>query len=359
MKRIGAACAQAGMVMGWPIYDTDGRLILDAGDEVDAESLTRISENGIAELIVEDRRLIDVPVEPLVPPAEEAMLIHGVRQIMTRLREGNSLHRENLAQMTQHLHGMIRSMSGSLLGEPSSAGCLNVETYDYVHPARVAGLSLILGMEYGVEASELVALGLAALMMNVGYVKLPEDALMMSGPLSPETWQTLAQHPVAGAEIVSAVDGVEEQVIEAIAQSHERFDGTGYPNGLKDKEISLFARILGMVDTYYALVSLRPHRNPFLPHEAIEFVMAYSMELFDPELVALFSRKVPLYSTGVSVKLSSNETGVVADANLGHIGRPVVRILVDRYGAEIKKPYELDLAAPDQQRELVVQVLDF
>ncbi len=359
MKRIGAAYAQEGMVIGWPIYDTDGRLILDTGDEVDAESLTRISENGIAELIVEDWRVIDVPVEPLVPPAEEAMLIHGVRQTMTRLREGNSLYPENLEQMVQHIYRMIRTMRGSLLGEPSSAGCLNVETYDFVHPARVAGLSLILGMEYGIEDSELAVMGLAALMMNIGYVKLPEDALIVPGPLSPETWQDLAQHPEAGAEIIAAIDGVDEKVVQAIAQSHERFDGTGYPNGLKGEDISLFARILGIVDTFYALVSLRPHRKPFLPHEAIEFVMAYSMELFDPDLVELFSRKVPLYSTGVSVKLSSNETGVVADANLGHVGRPIVRILVDRFGAEVKKPYELDLTAPDQQRELVVQVLDF
>lgn len=359
MKRIGAASARTGMVMGWPIYDTDGRLILDTGDEIDIESLTRLTANGIAELIVEDGRLIDLPVEPLVPPAEEAMLIHGVRQISARLREGNSLHRENLAQLTEHLNKMIRSMSGSLLGEPSSAGCLNVETYDFVHPARVAGLSVILGLAYGVEESDLVALGLAALMMNIGYVKLPEDALMGSGPLSPETWKTLVQHPADGAEIVSNVDGVEKDVIVAIAQSHERYDGTGYPNGLKAEEISLFARILGMVDTFYALVSVRPHRKPFLPHEAIEFVMAYSMDLFDPELVELFSRKVPLYSTGVGVRLSNEATGVVADANLGHIGRPLVRVLVDKFGADVKTPYELDLSAPDQQRELVVQVVDF
>lgn len=359
MRRIGATCAREGMVMGWPIYDSDGRLILDVGDEMDAESLTRISESGIGELIVEDNRVYDVPVEPLVPPAEEAMLIHNVRQITTRLREGNSLHPENLAQMVQHVHGMIRTMSNSLLGEPSSAGCLNVESYDHVHPARVAGLSLILGLEYGIKDSDLVALGLAALLMNVGYVKLPEDALMTRGPLSPAVWQDLAQHPVIGAKIISAIDSVDGKVIRAIAESHERFDGTGYPNGIKGEEISLIARVLGMVDTFYALVSTRPYRKPFLPHEAIEFVMAYSMELFDPDLVELFSRKVPLYATGIGVKLSSNETGVVADANLGHIGRPIVRILVDRLGAEIKSPYELDLSAPDQQRELVVQVLDF
>ena len=359
MKRIGATCAREGMVLGWPIYDSDGRLILDIGDEVDANSLTRISENGIAELIVEGSRVYDVPVEPLVPPAEEAMLIHNVRQITARLRDGNSLHRENLAQMVQHVNGMIRAMSGSLLGEPSSAGCLSVESYDHVHPARVAGLSLILGIEYGMEDSDLVALGLAALLMNVGYIKLPEDALMKKGRLSSEVWRELVQHPVVGAEIVSAVESVNEEVIQAIAQSHERFDGTGYPNGIRGEEISLIARVLGMVDTYYALVSMRPHRKPFMPHEAIEFVMAYSMELFDPDLVELFSRKVPLYSTGVSVKLSSNETGVVADANLGHVGRPIVRILVDRLGAQIKKPYELDLSAPDQQGQMVVQVLDF
>ena len=64
--------------------------------------------------------------------------------------------------------------------------------------------------------------------------------------------------------------GAATKVVQAIAQSHERFDGTGYPNGLKGEDISLFARILATVDTFYALVSMRPHRKPFLPHEAIE-----------------------------------------------------------------------------------------
>jgi hypothetical protein len=86
--------------------------------------------------------------------------------------------------------------------------------------------------------------------------------------------------------------------------------------------------------------------------------MAYSMELFDPEIVELFANQVPLYPTGVSVKLSSNEIGVVAYANLGIIGRPVVRVLTDRLGDEVRKPYEVNLAHSDHQRDLVVQVID-
>ena len=80
-------------------------------------------------------------------------------------------------------------------------------------------------------------------------------------------------------------------------QHHERWNGTGYPTGCAGKDISLFARILAIADTYYELVSVRENRDLFMPHEAVEYIMAYGGERFDPEWVGLFARQVPIYPT--------------------------------------------------------------
>ena len=144
-----------------------------------------------------------------------------------------------------------------------------------------------------------------------------------------------------------------------MAQHHERWDGSGYLDGLSGTEIALSARILAIADTYYDLVSTGPHRKALMPHEAVEYIMAYSGDLFDPELVQLFARNVPLYPTGVVVRLNTGASGIISDANLGHIGRPTVRICHDQEGTPVKRPYDVNLSQARHQNLLVEHVLEY
>ena len=81
---------------------------------------------------------------------------------------------------------------------------------------------------------------------------------------------------------------------------HERWGGSGFPSGLAREQISPFARIIAIADTFYELVSVRPDRPAYMPHEAVEYILAYTGELFDPTLVDLFTKIVPLYPTGIN-----------------------------------------------------------
>ncbi len=87
--------------------------------------------------------------------------------------------------------------------------------------------------------------------------------------------------------------------------------------------------------------------------------MAYSGELFDPELVQAFSRQVPLYPTGITLRLNTGEVAIVSDANMGHIGRPTVRICYDDRGKPVREPYDIDLSDPTNQGRLVAQILEY
>ena len=145
-----------------------------------------------------------------------------------------------------------------------------------------------------------------------------------------------------------------KDVVEAVEQHHERWDGSGFPARLKGEDICHFAHIIAIADTYYELVSLRPDREPYMPHEAAEFIIAYSGALFDPELVKLFTRLVPLYPTGTTVKLNSDEVGIISDSNVGHLARPIVRVCA--MGRSLRKPYDINLSEPKYQDRLVVEV---
>ena len=87
--------------------------------------------------------------------------------------------------------------------------------------------------------------------------------------------------------------------------------------------------------------------------------MAYSGELFDPEIVQIFARQVPLYPTGITVQLNTGELGIVANSNLGHIGRPVVRICFSDTGRALREPYDLNLTEQEHQGRLITQVIDY
>jgi HD-GYP domain-containing protein (c-di-GMP phosphodiesterase class II) len=205
---------------------------------------------------------------------------------------------------------------------------------------------------------ELANLGLAALLKDIGAIMLPQG-LMDRGELLGDEALEARKHPLYSARIIGQYERFSSDVVSAIAFHHERWDGSGYPRSLGRDEIPLAARIIGIADSYYELVSRRAFRKAYMPHEAVEYIMAFAGELFDPELAGLFARQVPLYPMGITVKLNTGELGIVADSNSGHIGRPIVRICYDEKTRPVSRPYNVDLSEPENQKLMIVEVLDY
>ncbi len=213
---------------------------------------------------------------------------------------------------------------------------------------------MLIGKITGYDMFDLTKLGLSALMMNLGFVLVPPSAVDNPESLMEKVRQDIPRHPERVADILRAYTHLGKDVVEAVEQHHERWDGSGFPARLNGQDICHFARIIAIADTYYELVSLRPDREPYMPHEAAEFIIAYSGALFDPELVKLFTRLVPLYPTGTTVKLNSGEVGIISDSNVGHIARPIVRVCA--MGSSLRKPYDINLSEARYQDRLVVEV---
>ncbi len=364
LRRIAARYAKPGMVLGKPVYDNRGHMVFDSKTKLSEDSLKTLSVYGVGELLIDDPRVADVVVQPLIASELESQAAQALRQLVTETQANGSIEPVLLEEVKKPVFSMTRALFPEVMGEPNVAGCPSMQDYTYVQPAKVVGLSLLMGRRLDYSMMRLAPLGMAALLMNIGYAVLPHimqspSVLDRPGPLSEAEFQEVKRHPERGAEMIKQSGKFGPEVADAIEQHHERWDGSGYPEGLKGKDISLFARIIAMTDTYYALVSRRPHRKAFLPHEAIEFVMAYGGELFDSELVQLFSKEVPLYPTGVTVRLNSGEVGIISDANLGFIGRPKVRIIYDEEAQPVKNPYDIDLRVPGHQKLLIVEVLAY
>ena len=342
------------MVLARPVYDNGGFLLIHVGEKLDQEHLNSLSIYGIGDLIIQDSRVGDITVQSLVAPELEAAVIQSLRQLITESMGSSIIEDELLKQVETSVYAMVRASFPEVVGEANSNGCLSLQDYQYAQPARVATLAMLIGRKAGYDVFDLTKMGLASLLMNIGYVLVPKGALENPNSLMEKIRQDIPRHPQRGAEILRVYQHLGNDVVDAVEQHHERWDGTGFPARLRGEEISPFARIIAIADTYYELVSIQADRPAYMPHEAAEFILAYSGELFDPEFVKVFSRLIPLYSTGTTVKLNGGAIGIVSNSNLGHIARPVVRICYD--GRHLRRPFDINLSEKEHQDQLIVEV---
>lgn len=162
-----------------------------------------------------------------------------------------------------------------------------VGTYDQYtreHSERVATYARMLGQELGLPEEELDLLQTAGLLHDLGKLGVADDTLHKNGRLTLDELDKVKLHPVMGARIIEGVDAF-RQVVPIVLYHHERWDGSGYPEGLSGPEIPMMARIVAVVDTFDALTSDRPYRNASTVRAALDLQMAEAGVTLDRELV--------------------------------------------------------------------------
>lgn len=165
------------------------------------------------------------------------------------------------------------------------------DRYTSGHVERVVMYSKALGQELGLQPDQRKSLSLAAYMHDIGKVNLTEKVLNKSTPLEENEWQDIKLHSVVGARILKEVAAL-SSIAPLVLHHHERYDGTGYPQGLKGEEIPFLARVLTVVDSFDAMTFDRPYKAAMTYSDAIKELRANKGRQFDPEIVEVFIRIV-------------------------------------------------------------------
>jgi putative nucleotidyltransferase with HDIG domain len=155
------------------------------------------------------------------------------------------------------------------------------------HSYRVSQLSVRLGQAIGLYPEEQERLEVAALLHDIGKLRVPEQILLKPGALEAEEWEEVKLHPVYGAEIVAEA-GMLSEIARVVRHHHEWMDGSGYPDGLRGEAIPRLARILSIADAYEAMTAHRAYRPAMPPWEARALIRERLGIQFDPELGAVF-----------------------------------------------------------------------
>ncbi len=165
-------------------------------------------------------------------------------------------------------------------------------------------LSLIIGIGRNYSTDQLLELGMVVLMHDIGKLKVPEKILNKTDPLTKEEFEEIKKHAMYGYEMLRLNQDISLLSAHVALQHQEKYDGSGYPRGLKGKEIHEYARIATISDVYEALTSVRVYRGAMEPYKAYEFITVNSGSHFDPEFVKAFCKNVAVYPNGTGVVLS-------------------------------------------------------
>lgn len=161
-----------------------------------------------------------------------------------------------------------------------------------LHSQRVREYTELIASRFGVDEKTRREIGFGALLHDVGKIAVPDRILLKPDKLTDEEWQEMRKHPEAGYRIVKRI-GFLRDAAEIVHAHHERYDGGGYPRGLKGDEIPLGARLFMVADVYDALTSQRPYRSPLSHEEAAAEIRKQSGYHFDPAIVAAFMAIAP------------------------------------------------------------------
>ncbi len=161
------------------------------------------------------------------------------------------------------------------------------DPYTSGHVERVMNLSVEMGKKVGLKGEDLKNVELASILHDIGKIAIPDEILKKPAKLTDEEYEIIKTHVHHGARILSPIPGL-KGVIPAVLHHHERWDGRGYPVGLKEKEIPLIARIIAITDSFDAMNSDRPYRKRLPPELIIKEFKDNSGKQFDPELVEIF-----------------------------------------------------------------------
>ena len=248
------------------------------------------------------------------------------------------------------LQAVVESMLDNLLQDPAAVLGLTAikghDDYTLNHSINVCILSISLGTALGLDSDELRSLGLAALLYDIGKVRVPEEVLLKSGPLTAEEWAVVKHHSEEGADLLKRLALADKMAMVVAYEHHQRHDLMGYPDS-SGNEQHLFSKIVAVCDAYDAMTTNRPFRREIRPDKALAVLMQGREKAYDPGVTKQLVAMLGIYPMGAVVLLDDGSTAVVYRVNNDDLLHPRVKLLAEASGRWNETPEVLDLRLVD------------
>jgi HD-GYP domain-containing protein (c-di-GMP phosphodiesterase class II) len=201
------------------------------------------------------------------------------------------------------------------------------QSYLYEHSVNSSILMGLFAHAHGLSNENIEFCITGALLHDLGQVHIEEEFFQRSGPLTPQEFEQVKEHVNFGLRILADDDNSSDIILHIVLEHHERVDGSGYPNGLKKDEISLYGRMFAIVDTYDAVTNNRHHKKALPSSVGMRTLLQLSKKHFDQGLVHQFIKCMGIYPTGSLVKLSNGYLAIVIAQNAQSPLKPLVNVM--------------------------------
>ncbi len=331
MRYVQMKYVEPGMQLARNLKDSNGVTLLRASGELDARTIDKLEQYGYAGLYISDRVSEGIEIDDVI---SEKIREQAIEQIKNK-----------------NIEGCIR-VANQIVDELTSRGNIRldityVRAFDdaiYAHSVNVAIYACIIGIGMGYSRFVLNKLVVASLLHDLGKLAIPDEVTKKHSRLTPDEYMLIKTHAKLSYEYIKNSKALEECIKDAVLHHHENEDGSGYPDRIAGKALSIYSKILHVADVYDALVSKRPYKEPYSPNEVVEYLMGGCNIMFDSKVVDALIKYVPLFPLGTEVVLSDGRRAIVRANRGAHNLRPIIRFF---------NGTEMDLAKPENNSVII------
>lgn len=320
-----------GLVLGQDIKSPHGAILLPEKTVLTEYTLCKIKQwciDGV--LIVTHKCSADLKVEVVEPESSEdisflemyTQTVENIASIFTQmviskklpLRECGEIV-EKILEQASDVHGIVNRLRYVKSGN----------NYTYNHSLNVGIYATLLGIWLKYDDKVLRQLAMAGLLHDIGKAKIPAKILDKPGKLTAGEFAEVKKHAVYGYRMIQSTVGLSRQVRIAVAQHHEREDGSGYPLGLTAENIHPYAKIISVVDTYDTITSDRVYRSKSSPYKAVDLILEEGYKTLDPAVVSTFVHHMTAQFFNGKVLLNTGLMGTIVHSDPMSPNRPLLK----------------------------------
>lgn len=341
MQKIVVSWAKPGMITEKNVFGADGQLLLRSGIKLTDYYIKRLKDLGVSAIYVKNPHFKGIEIPEIIREETRVKAIKTVQEAFLGFRASQKIDMKQF----QNLAGSV--LEEVVKNKHTMVHLLDIRTHDdytYGHSVNVCVLSVLTGIGLGYNEQKLRELTLGALLHDIGKMLVPVEILNKLTRLLNEEMEVMKTHAALGFDMLRKHwHNIPLLSAHVAFQHHERYDGSGYPRGLKGVEIHEYSQIVAIADVYDALISDKAYKPGMQPHEAYELMIALGSSYFNPDILQVFFKSIAIFPLGSVVQLNNGQVGVIIRVYPGLQTRPVVKLIADESGKVLPETQEIDL----------------
>ena len=276
----------------------------------------------------------------------------AVVSMFQEVRMGRAISSEAAGDLVDEISSSVMRNPGALI---SLARLKTADDYTYMHSVAVCALMVALAGKLGLDEKQTREAGMSGLLHDLGKAMMPMEVLNKPGKLTDEEFRIIKSHPVEGHRLLKEGGTVGAVPLDVCLHHHEKVDGSGYPDRLKDEQISMFAKMGAVCDVYDAITSNRPYKAGWDPAESIRKMTEWCNGHFDARIFQAFVKSIGIYPVGSLVRLTSGRLAVVTEQSGRSLLTPCVKVFFSTKSMVHVPPELLDLSRPGVVERIVAR----